>query len=1051
MRNYLNSSSLRTRLILLIIFASIPAILFIINFANEERNIAIARSREESLQLIKLTATYQEEWLEGAHQLLIALGHMQPVYNLDSNDCNELFSHIHKKYPFYANIFAATPEGDLFCSAVPMDTSINSADLAWFKRTTSTRNFSIGDYQTGRITNVPVIVAAYPIYDNEGNLRVITCVSLDLMWLDKLTEHMNISDKESLLVIDRNGYVLARYPHPEKWEGKSFLDAEIVKIMLSQHEGTAQAYDIDNIERFYTFTTIKNRGLNTGIFLAKGTPTSEIYGDINKRLTRYIVLIFIINFIILTIIWFGTKTFVLRKMDSLLDVANQLGKGNLSIRTGLSHNNKYDDNEIGELARTFDKMAESLQERDIQRKNAEEIIHNSEKHYKSLSKKYKSLFENMLNGFAYCKMIFDDNNIPQDFVYINVNSAFEKLTGLNNVIGKKVTEIMPNIKNSNPELFEIYGRVSTTGIPEKFETYIDNLDNTESHLDNLDNKESHLGNLDNRETNLDTIGWLDISVYSPEKGYFVAIFDNITERKHTNDMLKKSEALLEETQHLTKVGGWEYDIMNKKITWTSEVYNIYDVQKDYDINNIDKNIDLYYSTDKPIIKQAFYDVVNNGRPYDLELRFTSAKGKHLWIRTIGKPIIENNKIVRIIGNIIDITDIKMVENALRDSEEKFRALVENILDIVSRFDDQYRYLYVSPAITYFLGRNPEDFIGKNHRELGFPEKSAELLESSIRKVFDTGKSHQSELEIDTIFGTRYFDWRVFPEFNEENKVRTVVALSRDITERKDAEKKLKIAYENLEHLNRELEQFTYISYHDLQEPLRTICGFAELLESNYKGKLGLDADEFIGYITTGARRMQQMINDILALSRIGTKGKEFVPTNIEKILRIVFENLHSLIEKNNAIITYDSMPTIMVDDSQIIQLFQNLIDNAIKFRRDEIPKIHISCKRKNGDFLFSVKDNGIGIDKNQFKKLFIIFQRLHSREKYPGTGIGLAICKKIVERHGGIIWVESDVGVGSTFFFTIPIGYVNNNETTTNTTGMSTKTARKKTRKTKTC
>jgi signal transduction histidine kinase len=233
------------------------------------------------------------------------------------------------------------------------------------------------------------------------------------------------------------------------------------------------------------------------------------------------------------------------------------------------------------------------------------------------------------------------------------------------------------------------------------------------------------------------------------------------------------------------------------------------------------------------------------------------------------------------------------------------------------------------------------------------------------------------------------------------------------------ESELEQRAESLMRSNAELEQFAYVASHDLQEPLRMVASYLQLLERRYKGKLDNNADEFIGFAVDGAVRMQNLINDLLAYSRVSTRGKPFEPVDCSAIVDRVLTNLKIAIEESGAIVTCDPMPTLPADSGQMVQLFQNLISNAVKFRSKKTPEVYIKAERQIDGWLFSVRDNGIGLDMQQAERIFLIFQRLHSKEEYPGTGIGLAVCKRIIERHGGRIWVVSEPGKGATFYFTI--------------------------------
>jgi light-regulated signal transduction histidine kinase (bacteriophytochrome) len=248
----------------------------------------------------------------------------------------------------------------------------------------------------------------------------------------------------------------------------------------------------------------------------------------------------------------------------------------------------------------------------------------------------------------------------------------------------------------------------------------------------------------------------------------------------------------------------------------------------------------------------------------------------------------------------------------------------------------------------------------------------------------------------------------------------ISAIGRDITERKQAEEKLKRVLADLERSNKELEQFAYVASHDLQEPLRMVSSYTQLLAKRYEGRFDDKAKKYVHYAVDGAIRMQTLINDLLAYSRVGSRGRPPEPTDSYSVLGEAVRNLAALIEENRAVITNDDLPMVRADASQLALVFQNLLANAIKFRRQDLPRIHVSAQDQGREWVFAVQDNGIGIEPRHAERVFVLFQRLHTREEYPGTGIGLAVCKRIVERHGGKIWLASEPGNGSTFFFTIP-------------------------------
>jgi PAS domain S-box-containing protein len=273
-------------------------------------------------------------------------------------------------------------------------------------------------------------------------------------------------------------------------------------------------------------------------------------------------------------------------------------------------------------------------------------------------------------------------------------------------------------------------------------------------------------------------------------------------------------------------------------------------------------------------------------------------------------------------------------------------------------------------------------------------------------------------------GVRYILGRGHLVRDAGNQPTRMVGIAQDITERKRAEEKLRLALADLGRSNKDLEQFAYVASHDLQEPLRMVSSYTQLLARRYQGQLDASADKFIAYAVDGANRMQRLIEDLLAYSRVGTRAKGFELIDCTAALDRALANLKAAIDASGAVVTHGPLPAVVHDNLLLVQLFQNLIGNAIKFHVEAPPRVHVTAEQKAEEWVFAVRDNGIGIDPQYAQRIFTIFQRLHTNEEYSGTGIGLAICKKIVERRGGRIWVESQPGSGSTFYFTVPIGGV---------------------------
>jgi PAS domain S-box-containing protein len=405
------------------------------------------------------------------------------------------------------------------------------------------------------------------------------------------------------------------------------------------------------------------------------------------------------------------------------------------------------------------------------------------------------------------------------------------------------------------------------------------------------------------------------------------------------------------------------------------------------------------------------------RDYETDLRCKDGSIRHVLIDS--NSSWRNDKFVRTRCFTRDITDRKHAEEALRQSEQRLQSMLDNSTAVIYMKDTQGRYMMINHSYEALFHLDRNTVKGKTDQDI-FPKEIADAFQANDREVIAAGIALEKEEVAPQDDGLHTFISIKFPLFDTEGKIYAVCGMSTDISDRKQAEIELQNQKQELARSNHELQQFAYVASHDLQEPLRMITSYLELLERRYKGQLDDKADKFIAYAVDGATRMQTLINDLLSYSRLGMRGQEFESVDCAKILRNVLTNLQVAIAQSSAVVTYDSLPQLNADPSQLTQLFQNLLSNAIKFRRDDPPQIHIGVKCINDKWLFSVCDNGMGIDTQYMDRIFIIFQRLQSRTEYPGTGIGLAVCKKIVERHQGRLWVESQLGQGSTFHFTLP-------------------------------
>lgn len=414
-------------------------------------------------------------------------------------------------------------------------------------------------------------------------------------------------------------------------------------------------------------------------------------------------------------------------------------------------------------------------------------------------------------------------------------------------------------------------------------------------------------------------------------------------------------------------------------------------------------------------------VFATGETTDIEFSLPTPAGVEYFTSRLIPEYSAQEEIQTVLGVTRNITARRRAELALQESEKRYRQIIETAQEGIWMIDPAANTTFVNQAMATMLGYAVAEMAGTPL--FAFMDEEGRALAHHNLARRQQGISENHEFKFVRKDGQPVWAYlSTNPILDDAGHYQGALAMVTDITERKQAEIELAQRAADLERSNRDLEQFAYVASHDLQEPLRMVASFVQLLAQEYRGQLGENADEYIDYAVEGAKRMRQIIADLLAYSRVSTHGKPFLPVDCNTVLEEVLASLQLVIEENGGQVAYDGLPAVLGDRTQIYQVFQNLIGNAFKYCSAAPPRIAVGAAPAPGGKMwrFWVSDNGIGIEPQYFERIFVIFQRLHGRKEYSGTGVGLAICKKIVERHGGRIWVESTPGEGSTFHFTLP-------------------------------
>ncbi|WP_276253127.1 sensor histidine kinase [Halomontanus rarus] len=445
-----------------------------------------------------------------------------------------------------------------------------------------------------------------------------------------------------------------------------------------------------------------------------------------------------------------------------------------------------------------------------------------------------------------------------------------------------------------------------------------------------------------------------------------------------------------------------------EVYWTQHLFEILE-QPWGEEPPADEALEVTHEDDRPIIKNAIEAALEEGEPFDVELRFHTPEGEARWLRVQGVPETVGDDVVSLRGAAQDITERKEHEQELQRVRERMEFALNATDAVVWDWNVEANEASFYPSAKSLYGTTVEtweDFIEVIHPE------DRERAQQNIEQSLETGEPKHEEIRIVRDGETRWIEAPGHPIEADDGSKR-MIGVARDITDRKTYERRL-------EESNKRLEQFAYAASHDLQEPLRMISSYLQLIENRADDELTEETEEFLEFAINGADRMRDMIDGLLAYSRVETQGEPFEPVDLDEVVADVQDNLDVRITESDADVEVDELPRVLGDENQLHQVFQNLLSNAIEYSGDEPPQVSISAVRNGSMWEVSVRDEGIGIEPDEQDRIFEVFQRLHSQNDHEGSGIGLALCERIVERHGGEIWVESELGAGSTFTFTLP-------------------------------
>lgn len=1106
-------SSLRTRLLLLVLLAVLPAAALILYTGWQERRQTARAVQQNALQLARLASTEHEQLIEGAHQLLLALAQLPTVRGKDAVACHVLFADLLKQYPRYANLGVIRPDGKVFCSALPVTDAVDLADRPYFRRALERREFAVGEYQIGRITQKASINFGQPVLDSAGRVQAVVFAALDLGWLTQLTGREKLPEGAALTVLDRTGTILVRHPDSEIWVGKTAPDAFLGEIARTQGEGVAETPDITGTPSLLAFSPLGGATEAGYVFLSIAVPRQAAFAEVNRLLARNLTALGVVSVLVFILAWVGSDWLILRPVWTLVGVTQRLSAGDLTARTGIPPG----PGELSHLVHAFDDMAASLERRALLQKQAEEALLARTQQLEAI----RGVTEEITRELDLTRLLQLIHQRAAELVGVRSGALYlwEEATGflvprawqgygvwfseirwrlgegIVGKVGQRGEGMVVNDYRTSPSAHPLFlERTQIRAVLAEPLRYRDRVlgvitltsDDPNRTFTEEDHRPLALF------ANPAAIAIENARLYSAMARQLTEITALHEMGRAITSSLDLDQRLDSFLQRLVQAAGAQramVSLMDSADAAQCQLRVAYDSSKAPPwLRRLDLSSERYPEI-REVVRTAHPLVIPDVRA---ELLLTPARQylEPLGLRTLViLPLIAQGHAIGAVSvgylghgravtdedlqsyqSMADLAAAAIANGQLFGQVSRAKAEWEHTFDSISELvavvDPDRRLRRVNRALAGRLGVTPEALLE------GWCYTTLHGMEASWpgcphADTLATGQPATREIEDLQLGGT--FLVTVSPLRDAEGRTVGCVQVAKDITEVRQLEEEAR-QRQRFEDLSRAKSAFIASMSHELRTPLNSILGFSELLLEGGTGPLTEKQTRFLGHIRTAGKHLLQLISDILDLAKIEAGRIELHPeplpvaATLEDVLAIARGMATKKGQQLQAEIAPD-LPPLQADPLRFKQICFNLLSNAVKFTPEQ-GTITVTARRASararepasgpeghparresrgngevpapippfpdspipedrGSLELTVTDTGVGIRAEDLPNLFKEFIQLETThaQRHEGTGLGLALTKKLVELHGGQIWAESEgEGRGSTFTVLLPFG-----------------------------